>query len=370
MIIPFVELNTQYKSIKKEIDEAIKRVLTNGIFIGGEEIPAFEKEFARFIGAKHCIAVNSGTDALILGMRALGIKTGDEVIVPANTFIATALGATENGLKPVFVDADETDNGINLADLKKKINDRTKAITLVHLYGQPDKIAEVQETIRKSGKKIHLVEDAAQSHGAYYQGYKSGTYGVFSIFSFYPGKNLGAYGDGGAITTNNDKLAERYRLLHEYGARKKYYHDSLGINSRLDTIQAAILRIKLKHLSDWNKKRQELAAYYTSQLTKKVPAVITPTVYRERKSIYHLYVIRTKKRDQLMKHLKEKNITTLIHYPIPLHLQKAFKYLGYKEGDFPVAEKLAGEILSLPMYPELTKKQIDYIVDSIAEINK
>lgn len=286
MKILFVDLKSQYQSIKKEINSAIKKVILSSQFIQGEEVKKFEEEFANYLGTEYCIGVNSGTDALILGIRALEIENGSEIIVSANTFIATALGVSENSLKPVFVDIDEQDYGINLADLKRKINSRTKAIILVHLYGQPDKIDEVKEIIKKTGKKIYLIEDACQAHGAKYKGKRVGNFGIFSAFSFYPGKNLGAYGDGGAIVTNDKKLAEKIKLLREYGQKKKYYHESLGINSRLDSIQAAILRVKLKYLDKWNKKRQEHAFLYNKLIQENIPEIITPKFFLIEKAYF------------------------------------------------------------------------------------
>ena len=363
MLIPFVDLKSQYQSIKKEINLAIKKVILSSQFIQGEEVKKFEEEFANYLGAKYCIGVNSGTDALILGIRALEIEKGSEIIVPANTFIATALGVSENGLKPVFVDIDEQDYGINIADLKRKINSKTKAIILVHLYGQPDKIDEVKEIIKKSGKKIYLIEDACQAHGAKYKGKRVGNFGIFSAFSFYPGKNLGAYGDGGAIVTNDKKLAEKIKLLREYGQKKKYYHETLGINSRLDSIQAAILRVKLKYLNKWNKERQEHALLYNKLIQKNIPEIVTPKFFSDRESVFHLYVVKVKKRDQLLDYLIKNNIQALIHYPIPLHLQNAYKFLGYKKGDLPIVEKVSKEIISLPMFAELKKSQIKSIIN-------
>lgn len=362
--IPFVDLAIQYKGLKKEMQKAITHVFETGRFIGGAEVDMFEKEFANYLNAKYCIAVNSGTDALILGLRALELEKGDEILVPTNTFVATALGVSENGYTSVFVDC-EADYGINLVDLKKKITKKTKAIILVHLYGQPDKIDEVKKIIKESGQKIFLIEDACQAHGAEYKGKKVGSFGILSFFSFYPGKNLGAYGDGGAIVTNDPELAKKCQLLHQYGQEKKYYHKVFGINSRLDTIQAAILLTKLKHLEMWNAKRRKAASLYTSLLNKKVPTVITPAEYEGRKSIYHLYVVRVQKRDELLAYLQTKGIQALIHYPFPLHLQECYKGLGYKKGDLPITERYANEILSLPMFPEITPAQIAYIVTSI-----
>lgn len=365
MNLPLVDLKAQYQIIKNEIDTAISEVLENGWFIGGDEVKKFEEEFAEYIGTKHCISVNSGTDALILGFRALNLQPGDEVIIPSNTFIATALGATENGLTPVFVDIDPNDFGIDLQDLKKKITSKTKTIVLVHLYGQSDKIDEVKQIIADIGQNIYLVEDACQSHGALYKGQKVGSFGVFSTFSFYPGKNLGAYGDGGAIMTNDDTFAEKFRLLHEYGQREKYHHESLGVNSRLDTLQAAILRVKLRHLDTWNARRKEIAHLYTNILQKSTYDIILPTVFKERESVYHLYVIRLKDRDSVLKHLHSQGIGALIHYPVPLHLQKAYDYLGHKKGDFPNTEKISNEILSLPIYPEMTEEMVHAVINAL-----
>ncbi len=365
MLIPFIDLNSQYKSIKTSVDSAIEKVLKDSHFVGGQEVGLFEAEFVKYLGAKYCISVNSGTDALILGMRGLNLKSGDEVIVPTFTFVATALSVSENNLKPIFVDVDENDYGINLDDLKKKITHRTKAIILVHLYGQPDKIDEVKEIIKKTGRKIYLIEDAAQAHGAEYKGKKVGTFGVFSAFSFYPTKNLGAYGDGGAIVTNDAKLAHQYRLLKEYGQKKKYFYQSFGINSRLDTLQAAILRVKLKCLDHWNAARRNLAHYYTDTLKQNNVSVITPKEYSGRKNIYHVYAIRSKRRNQLQEYLKKNLIATIIHYPSSIHRQIPYLHYLNHQRRLPIAEKISSEILSLPIYPELTTSMIDYIVKRI-----
>lgn len=370
MKIPLVNLKSQYHTIKPEIDTAIQRVLDNGWFIGGEEVEKFEKEFAEYIGTKHCVSVNSGTDALILGFRALGLKPGDEVIIPANTFIATALGVTENGLIPILVDTDINDFGISLQDLRKKISSRTKAVVLVHLYGQADKIDDVKEVIAETGQEIHIVEDACQAHGALYKEQKVGSFGIFSTFSFYPGKNLGAYGDGGSIMTNDDAFAEKFRLLHEYGQREKYHHESVGINSRLDTIQAAILRIKLKHLDEWNTRRKEIAHMYTELIQKSGVDIIVPTVFSDRESVYHLYVIRVNNRDFVLNSLNNEGIGALIHYPVPLHLQKAYEHLNYKKGDFPYTEQLSNEIISLPLYPEISEAAVASCVDALKKYCK
>lgn len=370
MYVPFIDLKAQYRYLKKSIDRAIDDVVENTRFIHGEEVMLFEKEFARYLGASYCIGLNSGTDALILGIRALGLSVGDEVIVPVNTFIATAFGATENSLKPIFVDCDPVDYGIDLLDLKRRITTKTKAIIVVHLYGQPDKLDEIKKIIKDTGREIHLIEDACQAHGALYKGKRVGNFGVFSAFSFYPGKNLGAYGDGGAIVTSDESLAKRVTMLREYGQIRKYYHETVGINSRLDTIQAAVLRTKLPHLDSWNKMRQKWAAYYTKRLQKELPSVKTPMIIPDRKRIFHLYVVEVSRRDGLLRFLNELGIQSLIHYPIPLHMQHAFAHLKHKKGDFPNAEKTADRIISLPMHPDLTKQQVDFVIDSIKQFYK
>lgn len=366
MQVPFVDLKAQYLTISREIDVAIKRVLHDGIFIGGHEVESFEKEFARYIGGTYCISLNSGTDALILGTRALELAPHDEVIFSVNTYYATALAATWNSLTPVFVDMSDEDFGISLADLKRKINSRTKAIFLTHLYGQSDKIGEVKDMIKKTGRKIHLIEDCAQAHGALYNKKKVGNFGVFSAFSFYPSKNLGAYGDGGAIITSDSALTKKIKRLKEYGQSKKNLHESIGVNSRLDSIHAAILRTKLKKINVWNKHRRQRAGLY-NQLLGGISELKVPAEFVERPSVYHLYVIQTPKRDKLHKYLLSKRVITQIHYPFPLHEQKAFAFLKHKKTDFPLASKRAREILSLPMYPELTNNQIHYVANTIRE---
>jgi len=364
MHVPFVSLNIQIKNHEEKLHAIIKNVFDKGMFIGGEEVKLFEKKFASYIGTKHCVSLNSGTDALILGTRALEFSPKDEIIFPANTYYATLLAASENGIQPVLSDADDKDFGYDIDQLRKKINARTKAIMVVHLYGQSDKLSEIKALIKTTGRKIHLIEDACQSHGAKFRTKKVGGFGTFSAFSFYPSKNLGAYGDGGAVTTDDTALASKIRQLKEYGQIKKYHHESIGVNSRLDTLQAEILTFKLQELDGWNKRRQELANLYRTMLSL-IPEVTVPNVFAERKSVYHLFVIRTKQRDELQKYLTEKGIGTQIHYPFPIHLQKAWKSLKYKSGDFPVAEKLSEEILSLPMFPELTEREVRYVCISI-----
>ena len=368
MKVPYLDLQAQYTAIRPEIDHAFGQVFEKMQFIGGEEVASFEKEFASFLGVTHVISVNSGTDALILGIEALHLSPDDEVIVPVNTFYATAVAVTRNNLRPVFVDIDEQ-YGISLSDLKKKITAKTKAIIAVHLYGQPENITGIQQIIQETNKEIFLIEDACQAHGAVYENKKVGTFGIFSAFSFYPGKNLGAYGDGGVIATNDDALDKKYRLLREYGQTTKYHHESIGVNSRLDSIQAAVLRKKLSHLDVWNNQRTANASYYNECLHD-CSQVVLPARLPDRPSVFHIYAIRAQKRDALQQYLKDHGIVTLIHYPIPLHVSEAFSYLKYKKGDFPVAEHHAEELLSLPMYPELSKEQITYVGNTIKEFYK
>jgi len=365
--VPFIDLYSQYLLAKRDIDDALSGVIKKSLFVGGDVVENFERDFAKYIGVKFIISVNSGTDALILGMRGLDLPRNSEVMLPANTFFSTALAAISNNLTPVFVDIDEKDNGINLKDLEKKMSNKTKAIILVHMYGQSDKINEVKRIIKKTGREIHLVEDACQSHGSYYNDHKIGTYGVFSAFSFYPTKNLGGFGDGGAIATNNKKLFQKYRLLRQYGSVKKYYHDEIGFNSRLDSLQAAVLSAKLNYLDSWNLKRQKAAYLYDKLLSGLSQYVITPTQFQTRKSVYYTYVIRAKNRDKLMLFLKSHGINTVIHYPLPLHLQKAYAYLGYSKGDLPIVEKVSKEILSLPMFESISVKQIKYVANTIKQ---
>lgn len=288
MNIPFVDLKAQYDSIQDEIIPKVEEVFKSTKFIQGPDVAIFEESFAKYHDTKYCVGVNSGTDALILGMRALGFAPGDEVIIPTNTFIATALGASENNLKTVFVDIDPDDYGINLEDLRNKITKKTRAIIVVHLYGQPDKLEAIQQIIKESGQDIHLIEDACQAHGAEYKGKKVGSFGIFSAFSFYPGKNLGAYGDGGALLTNDPDLAQKIILLREYGQKKKYHHEIIGTNTRLDTVQAAILNVKLKYLSDWTQKRQQAAKWYSEMLQEMSNSIKTPSLLKDRMSVFHV----------------------------------------------------------------------------------
>ena len=363
MQINFVDLNKQYSLIKPEIDDAIQRVIKNSSFIGGEEVSAFEEEFAQYCDAHYCAGVNSGTDALKFICMALGIKEGDEVILPVNTFIATALGVSSMGAKPVFVDCEDGTYNIDVKKIEEKITSRTKAIIAVHLYGQPAEMDSIISIAQKH--KLYVIEDACQAHGAFYKDRRVGTFGIASAFSFYPGKNLGAYGDGGAVITNDADMTEKIKKLREYGQEKKYVHTERGTNSRLDGLQAAILRVKLRHLDGWNEKRRNVAACYYDNL--KDLQIKLPVTMADRNHVYHLFVIETDNRDELLQYMSQKEIFCGIHYPIPLHLQGAYRELGYKEGDFPVSERSASRILSLPVYPELKKEEIRYIKNAINE---
>ena len=363
MQINFVDLNKQYSLIKPEIDDAIQRVIKSSSFIGGEEVSAFEEEFAQYCDAHYCAGVNSGTDALKFICMALGIKEGDEVILPVNTFIATALGVSSMGAKPVFVDCEDGTYNIDVKKIEEKITSRTKAIIAVHLYGQPAEMDSIISIAQKH--KLYVIEDACQAHGAFYKDRRVGTFGIASAFSFYPGKNLGAYGDGGAVITNDADMTEKIKKLREYGQEKKYVHTERGTNSRLDGLQAAILRVKLRHLDGWNEKRRNVAACYYDNL--KDLQIKLPITMADRNHVYHLFVIETDNRDELLQYMSQKEIFCGIHYPIPLHLQGAYRELGYKEGDFPVSERSASRILSLPVYPELKKEEIRYIKNTINE---
>jgi dTDP-4-amino-4,6-dideoxygalactose transaminase len=371
----FLDLTAQYKSIKEEIDNAIKRVLDSGIFIGGSEVEEFEKEVAAFCGTKYAVGVNSGTDALFLSLKALGIRQGDEVIAPAFTFIATAEVIANCGAKPVFVDINPKTFNIDPSKIEEKITKNTKAIIPVHLFGQMADMDEIMEIAKKY--KLYVIEDAAQAIGAEYKGKKAGlsaqailakagTIGDLGCFSFFPSKNLGAYGDGGMVATDNEEFFQKIKLLKNHGSspKEKYLNLIIGTNSRLDAIQAAILRVKLKYLSKWSKERAERANYYNKNLNG-VGDIITPFTTGDRTHIFHQYTIRTKSREKLQKCLKEKGIPTMIYYPLPLHLQTAFKNLVYKEGDFPEAEKAAKEVLSLPLYPEISQREQGFILEEI-----
>jgi dTDP-4-amino-4,6-dideoxygalactose transaminase len=355
--IEFVDLKLQYRQLKPEIDDAITRAIGRGDFILGEDVKLFEQEFAQFCRAKHCIGVADGTDALHLALRACGIGPGDEVITTTHTFIASVLAIAQSGAKPVLVDCEPKYLTIDPAQVARAITPRTRAILPVHLYGQPADMDPLIELARQHN--LVIIEDSCQAHGAEYKGRRCGTLGDIAAFSFYPGKNLGAYGDGGAVTTNRDDLAERVRLLRNYGQRVKYEHLLKGFNSRLDTVQAALLRVKLRRLENWNAARRRAAARYDAALAGARVHPLTAAPYS--RHVYHLYVVHTRDRAALQKALDAQNISHGIHYPVPVHLQPAFADLGHGRGAFPVSEAAAAEILSLPMFPEITDEQVDRV---------
>lgn len=366
--IPLVDLHAQYETIKPEIDAAIQRTIDNTAFILGPEAKKFEEHFAEFCNVKHAIGLDSGTAALHLAMMALGIGAGDEVITTAHTFIATAEPISLLGARPVFVDIDPRTYNLDPEKLSAAITPRTKAIIPVHLYGQPAEMDPILEIA--NARHIPVIEDAAQAHGATYRNRSVGTMGLMACFSFYPGKNLGAYGDAGALVTNDDTLAAKIRMLRDHGRTTKYEHEITGYGFRLDGIQGAVLDVKLKHLPQWNAARRAHADYYTELLANVDDSIVTPYEPAHVQAVYHLYVIRTRKRDALLQYLKDHDIEAGIHYPVPLHLQPVYKNLGYARGAFPETEQAAGEILSLPLYPELTHAQMERVVETMREFYK
>ena len=361
--VPYLDLRAQLKPLRAEIDAAIARTLDNCSFCLGPDVVQFEKDFTAFCGAQHALGFNSGTSALHVAMLLLGVGPGDEVITTPYTFIATSWAISYCGAKPVYVDIDEATFNLNPALIEKAITPRTKAVLPVHLYGQPFDVDAVAAVCKKHN--LPFVEDAAQAHGAKYQGKSIGTFGAVSCFSFYPAKNLGAYGEGGALVTNDAKLAARAKSLREHGSTVRYHHDEVGYNYRLEGIQGAVLGVKLKHLAHWTRERQRVANRY-AELLADTPLQL-PTVTAGNKSAWHLYTVRSPRRDELKKFLDENKIGSAVHYPMPLHLQKVYANLGYKPGDFPVAEKASREVLSLPMFPELTDAQIRRVVEVVKE---
>lgn len=363
MKVKFLDLKAQYETIKEEIQKEINWVLENTSFILGDKVKEFEKNFAFYCNKKYAVAVNSGTSALHLALLCYGIKEGDEILVPVNTFIATAESVSYTGAKPVFVDMDSKDFCMNPEKIQEKITARTKAIIPVHLYGQSAEMDKIIEIAKRNN--LIIIEDCCQAHGAEYNGKKVPVTET-GCFSFYPGKNLGAYGEAGAILTDNEQVAEKARMLRDHGQKEKYNHKYIGYNYRMTGFQGAILNVKLRHLNEWIRLRREKAALYSSLLNGAFGVEI-PKEQEYAKHVYHLYVIRTRERDKLAEHLKNKEIDTGMHYPIPLHLQEAYSFLWHKAGDFPAAEQAAKEILSLPMFPELTEEQIRYVADAIKE---
>ena len=367
MKVPFVDLKAQYLSIKNEIDTAINEVIQNTSFIGGEVVNEFEKSFANLYGAKHCISVANGTDSLYIIMKMLNIGKGDEVITVANSWISSSETISQTGAKPVFVDIDPIYYSINEELIEASITKKTKAIIPVHLQGQVCEMGKILQLAKKYN--LYVIEDCAQSHFSEYRGVRAGLMGIAASFSFYPGKNLGAYGDAGCIITNDSNLADKFKMYARHGALKKHFHKIEGINSRLDGIQAAILSTKLPHILKWTDKRVAHAKRYCEELANE-SNVIVPTVRPDTLHTFHLYVLRVKKREKLMLYLKEKGIETAIHYPTILPNLEAYNYLGHKPSDFPVANAYQLEILSLPLYPEMTQEMIKFVSDSIKEFYK
>jgi dTDP-4-amino-4,6-dideoxygalactose transaminase len=361
--VPFVDLSAQYQSIRDEIDEAMLAVVASSQFILGDQVRLFEDEFAAYCGVKYAVGVDSGTSALELILRALRVGPGDEVITAANTFIATVLAILATGARPVLVDVDPLTYNVSISGIEEAITPRTRVIIPVHLYGQPADMDQILELADQHG--LAMVEDACQAHGARYKGNRAGSFSDAAAFSFYPAKNLGCYGDGGIVVTNSEEVAQGVRMLRNYGEREKYVHVVRGYNHRLDALQAAVLRVKLRYLDKWNAARRANARQYRQLLAGN--RVVLPFEADYAEHVYHLYVVRTAQRDALRSYLGQQGIATGIHYPVPIHLQEACKDLDYKFGDFPVTEQYAGEVLSLPMYPELDAAQISDVAESILD---
>lgn len=367
MNVPFVDLRRQYERIKDEIDKSIEEVLASTAFIQGKAVFDFEDQFSKYCGSKHCVAVNSGTSALMIALMANGIGVDDEVITATNSFIATAEAISLVGAKPVFVDVDSDSFNIDVSKIEEVITDKTKAIIPVHLYGQPADLDEIRRIAKEKG--LIVIEDACQAHGAFYKDKRIGSMGNTCCFSFYPGKNLGAFGEGGALVTDDEEIAYRARSIRDHGTQKKYYHEMVGMNARMEGIQGAVLGVKLKYLDEWNEGRIRNAKKYDDHLMV-LEDIKIPEIGFDGNSVYHLYVIRNERRDDLLEYLSKFDIATGIHYPIPIHLQKAYEFLDLKKGSFPVSEKLAEEILSLPMFPDLTSDEIEYVCEKILEFAK
>lgn len=363
--IPLVDLKAQYVAIKPEIDAAIQRVVDATSFILGNEVAGFEQSFAALVGARGAVGVASGTAALHLALLAVGIKPGDEVITTAHTFIATAEPISLIGARPVFVDIDPLTYNIDPGSVEEAITSRTRAIVAVHLYGQPAQLEALRDIAKSHG--LWLIEDAAQAHAAEYEGRRCGSFGDLACFSFYPGKNLGAYGDAGAVTGNDEELLARVRKLRDHGRTTKYEHEEIGFPERIDALQAAILAAKLPHLEEWTEARRAHARLYNELLSSS--SVTTPFESPNVRHVYHLYVLRTHSRDRMLEHLKNRGIGAGIHYPIPLHRQPAYLKQGYGDVKLPITEMIAGEVISLPMYPELTREQIEFVAQAVSEVS-
>lgn len=360
MKINFNQLDRGYFKYKSEYEQAVIKTLESGWYILGKSVEKFEGEFSSYIGSKYCVGLNSGLDALILAFRALEIGEGDEVIVPANTYIASVLGITENRATPVFVEPDEHYN-LDADKIEESITENTKAILVVHLYGQAANMKQIKEIADRHS--LYLIEDCAQSHGAMFESKRTGAWGDIGCFSFYPTKNIGAFGDGGAIVTDNIEINEKIKMLRNYGSKVKYQNEILGLNSRLDEIQAALLSVKLSHYGELRIEREKIAKKYLNRIKNKY--VCLPKINRKSEHVWHLFVVKTKKREKLQQYLLENNIATQIHYPIPPHLSKAYEHLNYNIGDFPITEDYANTVVSLPLYEGMTDEEPDYVINTI-----
>lgn len=359
MKIPFNTLDKQFYLYQEEYEKKALEILRKGWYILGPEVKFFEEEFAKYLNIPYVVGVDNGLNAIVMTIRALGIKVGDEVIVQANTYIASVMGITINGATPIFVEPDEYYN-IDVDKIEEKITIKTKAILVVHLYGQASNMEKILELCKKYNLK--LIEDCAQAHGAKYRNKMVGTFGI-GCFSFYPSKNLGGFGDGGAISTNEDKLDRDFRVLRNYGSEKRYYNEVVGYNSRLDELQAGLLRVKLSYISELEEEREKIAKRYLEEI--KNPLILLPKIRENCTHVWHLFVIRVENRENFQNYLEQNGIGSVIHYPIPPHLSEAYKYLGYKKGDFPITERYAETVLSLPLYNGMTKEELDYVIDKI-----
>ena len=364
MKVPFVDLKPQFREIEHEVLPMVREAMENADFIGGPQVTGFEAEFGAFCNSKYCVGVNSGTDALRFALIAAGVGPGDEVVTVPHTFIATTEAISQVGARPVFVDIELETYNMDASKIAGAITPRTRAIVPVHIYGQTADMDPILEIAHKNN--LVVIEDACQAHGALYKGKRAGSMGMAGCFSFYPGKNLGAYGEAGAVVTQSEDVANKIRMIRDHGQTQKYYHDMEGYNGRLDAIQAGVLRIKLRRLEAWSQSRRRNAACY-NELLSRIKGVTVPVEPDGCRHVYHLYVILVDDRDALQKYLGEKGVGTGLHYPVPLHLQKAYANRGHKEGDFPVTESVAGRVLSLSMFPELAKEQIEYVADCIRQ---
>jgi dTDP-4-amino-4,6-dideoxygalactose transaminase len=362
-MIPFLDLKKQYASIKPEIDAAVFKILESSQFVLGEEVAGFERDFAAYCGTKHAIAVNTGTSALHLSLLAAGVGPGDEVITVPFTFVASVSAICYTGARPVFVDIDRRSFTMNVDQIEQAITPRTKAILPVHLYGQMADMDRIMEIANRHG--LVVIEDACQAHGAEYRGRRAGSIGAMGCFSFYPGKNLGAYGEGGAVVTNDAAAEKKIRMLRDWGQEKRYHHVLKGFNYRMEGFQGAILKVKLRHLESWTEARRARARDYDALLVG--APVEAPQQLENRRHVYHIYAVRTADRDGLQKQLQAEGVQTGLHYPIPVHLQEAHADLGHKAGDFPESEAAANEVLSLPMFPELTREQVEQVVSAVTQ---